>query len=468
MSAEKVCRLCMGRSNLIHCVLEDNLLQKIAICVSVMINPTDTMYPLELCALCALKVKDFFEFRQNCLKVQQLLEQTVSPQQPEEPPPPMAPIMEAVKQEKVEKILSLDKAPAVQDPQITKNEAMLDEGDVVECLNEIPDPEEVSIIESVMDRTTEEFEEISDEEKDGLMDDDLVEQDEMLFETESVAEDERENESDLQTTDDRNMDYHIEMVYEQNPLEVDFDEHEEAASEVEDIQGNQHYQPNFTIEFAQDLQEVDETLLKGLTSGLSRSYPCRVKTRRKNNGPRRSKSSNLSEKEIYQSLLQSCATCGKSVERNRMEGHRNRHLDVRPYTCNADGCGMAFYCKISLRLHTKNRHSTEQLSCDLCGKPYTSKKALYHHRKETHAEKHHACEECGLVFVSNARLNRHKVTHTDQREYKCPHCPKEFYRSNNLKVHIRSHTKEKPFGCELCDKAFGYQRLLREHMSRHH
>lgn len=106
------------------------------------------------------------------------------------------------------------------------------------------------------------------------------------------------------------------------------------------------------------------------------------------------------EKEIYRSLLMTCEICGKSVERNRMEGHHNQHLNIRPYTCNADGCEATFHSKIALRLHTKGRHGTEQLPCDLCGKIYTSKKALYHHKKETHAEKQFECEQCGLVFVS--------------------------------------------------------------------
>lgn len=456
-----MCRLCMGRSNLIHSVLENNLLQKIAICVSIMINPSDTLFPMELCALCVLKVQDFFEFRQNCLKVQQLLEQRIETQI--EDNPPAQPVL-AVKEEKVEKPSA---KPSIEIPQITKLEVILDEEEELDCLNESPELEEVSIVETDVDRTIEELEEIPDE--DVLMDD-LVEQDDVIFEADSVAETEQEQESEAQTTEDRSMDYHIEMIefnFAQNPQENELEEQADEGQEspIQDVHLPEVEKNESNPELIEhNLQEFEEVSVKDTTSS---SFFCRAKARKKYNGPKPPKP-NLSEKEIYQSLLQTCDTCGKSVERNRMEGHRNRHLDVRPYICGVESCGMAFHCKISLRLHTKSRHGTEQLHCDLCGKSYTSRKALYHHKKESHAEKHYACEECGLVFVSNARLNRHKVTHTDQREFKCPHCPKEFYRSNNLKVHLRSHTKEKPFGCLSCDKAFGYQRLLREHVNRHH
>lgn len=37
-TAYKMCRLCMGRSNLNHTVLEEQFLQKIAICVSLLVS----------------------------------------------------------------------------------------------------------------------------------------------------------------------------------------------------------------------------------------------------------------------------------------------------------------------------------------------------------------------------------------------------------------------------------------------
>ncbi|XP_065081020.1 zinc finger protein 33B-like [Ochlerotatus camptorhynchus] len=439
MSTEKLCRLCMGRSNLIHSVLDDNLLQKIAICVSIMINPADKLLPLELCALCALKVKDFFEFRQNCLKVQQLLEQdacSINVQSVSQPSP-----IATVKQEK-------SSTKPEEHLQIAKFEVIIDED---ERLSEIQDAEE-SLEEP--DQMIEQLEDIADEND---LVEDLVEQDEVLSETEQTIESENVPESDIQTTDARDIDYEIQMIelnFDQNPSETLMDEDEEEEYNDE--------------QFIEDVEENDEVHIQETlpTKSVSKTSlnSCTVRKKKHPHDPKPERD----EKEIYKSLLQKCANCGKSVERNRMEGHLNRHLDVRPYICTEGNCGMAFHCKISLRLHTKNRHGTEELHCDLCDKVYFSKKALYHHKKESHADKHFACDECGLVFVSNARLNRHKVTHTDQREFKCPHCPKEFYRSNNLKVHIRSHTKEKPFSCSSCDKAFGYQRLLREHMNRHH
>ncbi|XP_055639397.1 zinc finger protein 62 homolog [Toxorhynchites rutilus septentrionalis] len=170
--------------------------------------------------------------------------------------------------------------------------------------------------------------------------------------------------------------------------------------------------------------------------------------------------------EIYRSLLLTCDVCGKLVQRNRMEGHQNRHLNLRPYPC--DECGAAFHCPTLLQMHKRTHKSSEELPCDLCGKVFSSKRAIYAHKREKHAEKKFKCEECGSMFVNTARLKRHKALHSDEREFKCPHCPKEFNVFSNLNVHIRSHTKEKPFACNLCDKSFGYNRLLKDHISRQH
>ncbi|XP_062551976.1 zinc finger and SCAN domain-containing protein 31-like isoform X2 [Armigeres subalbatus] len=429
MTSEKMCRLCMGRSNLIYSVMDENLIQKIAICI----NPTDAAFPLELCALCVLKVKDFFEFRQNCLKVQQLLEQNTAP-------------IDEVKLPSDTNLGIKDEKPStekVETTQATKFEIIIDseENDDEHFLDEVPEHQEnVSIVESETIATIEELEEIPDE-------------DEIIELVEETHETQQEFEYDLQSTEARHMDYRVDMI------ELNYDSNN-PADVSDEIQNDEDYSET-EIE-SNTVLKIEEN--EGPSCQIT---PLLRNTLKQYSGPKQPKPS-LSEKEIYQSLLQACPTCGKSVERNRMEGHRNRHLDIRPYLCSEESCSMTFHCKISLRLHTKARHSTEKMNCDICGKVYTSKKGLYHHRKESHTEKHYACDECGLVFVTNARLNRHKVIHTDQREFKCPYCPKEFFRNNNLKVHIRSHTKEKPFSCSACDKAFGYQRLLREHISRHH
>uniref|UniRef100_A0A1Q3EYU9 Putative c2h2-type zn-finger protein n=1 Tax=Culex tarsalis TaxID=7177 RepID=A0A1Q3EYU9_CULTA len=412
MASGKMCRLCMSRSNLNHTVLEEQFLQKIAICVSLLINPEDKSLPLEMCVLCALKVKDFYEFRQNCLEVQRLLEQNRSTV--EEQPVPAIVQKQEPQPEPDEKddvgepetanfeepgIVEVHFDEQVDDPPIEADQVVEDQNEVSLGVPAGVDPE----VESRYEMVVSDYDLIADEQLDSLQGDTCEEEEE---EEEAVIE------------------Y---LSYDESTQ--DQSEQGETPIEVKPI-------PTVVVHGQQRMHTI------------SRGH--------------------RNEKEIYRSLLVKCEICGKSVERNRMEGHRNRHDDIRPYKCPAEDCGTNFHCKISLRLHYNNRHGEDEFACDLCSKVYNSRKTLYHHRRETHTEKQFGCDQCGLQFVSNARLKRHQITHTDVREFKCPHCPKEFQRSNNLKVHLRSHTKEKPFECSLCDKAFGYQRLLRSHVERKH
>ncbi|XP_038107617.1 zinc finger protein 14 [Culex quinquefasciatus] len=415
-AAYKMCRLCMGRSNLNHTVLEEQFLQKIAICVSLLINPEDKSLPLDMCVLCALKVKDFYEFRQNCLEVQRLLEQNRS---------------------------TVEEQPE-QVPEVVHKQEPLPEPDVQEGDDDPEAEPTAAAVSQEPDIVEEHFDE---QVGDSLVDVEEVAQDQITLEVpEGVELDEEPKyeiiESDYELIANEQMEsFH----------DGEEDEEEEEEAVIEYLSYDESTQDHSELgDIPVDIKPVSVVVVH--------------REKRKQTISRKDRD----EKEIYRSLLLECEICGKSVERNRMEGHRNRHEGLRPYKCPALDCGTEFHCKISLRLHYNNRHSTDEFACDLCSKVYNSRKTLYHHKRETHAEKQFKCDQCGLQFVSNARLNRHKITHTDLREFKCPHCPKEFHRSNNLKVHLRSHTKEKPFECSLCDKAFGYQRLLRSHVERKH
>ncbi|XP_049538572.1 zinc finger protein 658B-like [Anopheles darlingi] len=169
-----------------------------------------------------------------------------------------------------------------------------------------------------------------------------------------------------------------------------------------------------------------------------------------------------------QNAKEECSTCGKLVERVRMDGHRNRHLGLEPYQCLQSACVARFACKVALRLHRNNVHSEAQYPCSMCDRVFTSKKKYYDHKMNVHSGKSFSCDICGARFGTNIKLNRHSVIHSNERPFGCQLCPKTFYRNSNLKVHMRSHTKEKPFVCPLCSKSFGYSRLVKEHLMRVH
>lgn len=171
-----------------------------------------------------------------------------------------------------------------------------------------------------------------------------------------------------------------------------------------------------------------------------------------------------SGKEIYQKLLSACEFCGKLIEKNRMEGHRNQHLGIRPYTCDENDCSKTFHCKHLLRLHKSSMHTGKQISCPICEKVFPSYRSLYAHKmRHENKDKFH-CEQCNKKFNTRNSLKRHMPSHSGIRNYNCNFCSMSFYRNYNLLVHIRTHTKEKlyvSFNCiEILNRFFAKTFLL--------
>jgi uncharacterized Zn-finger protein len=137
-------------------------------------------------------------------------------------------------------------------------------------------------------------------------------------------------------------------------------------------------------------------------------------------------------KAIYQQLLKECGVCGKMIEKNRMDGHMNKHQDIRPYECNTEGCGKTFYCKLLLRLHQKSMHSSESVACRFCSKTFPSERSLYSHELRHKNTNRYECELCNRKFNNGNSLKRHQAIHSGIREFDCEFCSASFYRRFNL------------------------------------
>lgn len=174
-------------------------------------------------------------------------------------------------------------------------------------------------------------------------------------------------------------------------------------------------------------------------------------------------------KDIYQKLLKKCSTCSKMVEKNRMDGHINKHLGKRPYVCEVADCDKTFYCKLLLRLHRTSIHTGQSVMCEVCNKTFPSERSLYSHNLRHKNQNRYNCDHCERKFNNSNSLKRHLAIHSGIREYICQYCESSFYRKFNLDVHIRTvHDKDKSFFCGHCPKKFGYARLLRDHVGRNH
>lgn len=115
---------------------------------------------------------------------------------------------------------------------------------------------------------------------------------------------------------------------------------------------------------------------------------------------RRRRRTKISGRELYKSLLTECNVCGKKIERNRLEGHMNRHSGRRPYGCPVEGCTSRFHCKHACRLHVRCRHGSETFACGTCGKEYKARRDLLGHIRETHVEPKFSCDICGKMFTT--------------------------------------------------------------------
>lgn len=174
-------------------------------------------------------------------------------------------------------------------------------------------------------------------------------------------------------------------------------------------------------------------------------------------------------REIYQKLLQHCNICSKMIEKNRMEGHMNKHNNVRPYSCSE--CKKSFACRQLLRLHRTSIHTNIKVKCETCDKFFPSSRALYAHNLRHKNQDRYVCDLCDKKFNNSNSLKRHLAIHSGVREFICTVCGVGFYRKFNLDVHIKNvhhHTKEYFCDFEGCKSKFGYARLLKDHIKKHH
>lgn len=188
-------------------------------------------------------------------------------------------------------------------------------------------------------------------------------------------------------------------IFECSQAEDDLNETEEGAIE---------YSEEFAIEVAdeetlddEDFEETIETpnfLIEKLQNIKERQ--------RKTKASADQSEKAVKGKEIYQKLLQQCPECSKMIEKNRMEGHMNKHNNIRPYTCNEDGCGKSFYCKLLLRLHRKSIHTGQNITCQVCLKTFPSERSLYSHNLRHKNENRYNCEHCDKKF-NNVSILKH-------------------------------------------------------------
>lgn len=195
----------------------------------------------------------------------------------------------------------------------------------------------------------------------------------------------------------------------------------------------------YSVEYIEDEDEpdlievetVEESQPKEDVEVKDESLPPRKSSARLK--PRKATGENREKgKDIYQKLLKKCAECSKLVEKNRMEGHMNKHRNHRPFVCEDDGCGKAFYCKLLYRLHRTSIHTGQAVPCNVCSKNFPSERSLYAHMLRHKNENRYNCTHCEKKFNNSNSLKRHLAIHSGIREHSCEYCSSSFYRKFNL------------------------------------
>ena len=118
-----------------------------------------------------------------------------------------------------------------------------------------------------------------------------------------------------------------------------------------------------------------------------------------------------------------CELCSKEFRIAALEGHLNGHYDIRPYTCDIQGCDESFHSVRKRRDHRRTEHKGVE-------KP---KKTRSH---EKPSRTICICYLCGKK-TTRSIIEDHMNIHLNMRPYKCDYCAKDFHALVRLKYHQR-------------------------------
>ncbi|XP_060535228.1 zinc finger protein 852-like isoform X2 [Cylas formicarius] len=186
-----------------------------------------------------------------------------------------------------------------------------------------------------------------------------------------------------------------------------------------------------------------------------------------------------------------CGICGKQFgHQYTLMRHLPTHTDERKFHCLT--CGKSFRQMCTLSQHRAIHSSARPYVCEICHKNFNRVSTLISHRKTHTGQKPHRCHLCnksfhqkgkkGLRHLFRAHINHilrnsgnlrnHIFTHTNERPYKCDVCSKGFNQMSNLmchkfKVHHQDNVIPK-YECKVCGEEFSKRINLRHHEQRQH
>ena len=143
--------------------------------------------------------------------------------------------------------------------------------------------------------------------------------------------------------------------------------------------------------------------------------------------------------------------------------HKLVHSEMKPFECNAIGCGKSYKSKAALKHHFLSNHAiTVPHKCLKCGKVFRTEYLLKKHMTVTcNDSKPYICQTCGKPFKTLPKLKYHEGIHAQVKLFKCEICGKGMASKAHLKVHLIVH-EEGNYNC-FCGKHFKSVKRYREH-----
>lgn len=166
------------------------------------------------------------------------------------------------------------------------------------------------------------------------------------------------------------------------------------------------------------------------------------KTKRKYEKRKNSKTQSSSFDKVDSSHVL-CDLCGERMRLETIEGHKNQHLGIKPYTCSVDGCEATFHGRSNMSIHMRRWHPENGVpvrKCDICGKCIRGVPTVFNQHRKRHfmKEKSHVCPVCGKGFTLYKYLKQHSIIHTGLLPYECSYCGKKFNNKWSMKTHEKN------------------------------